>query len=74
MDSGIGMKKRMAQMAAAKKKAAAKEQKESMLSIGDCDIGASPQMQKGAIFSKRDGGGGKSSPIYQAMAYKLGRR
>ena len=73
MDSGIGMKKRMAQLAAAKKKQT-QQKKEVNLGINDCDIGASPQMQKGAIFNKKDGGGGKSSPLHQASKWSYGKR
>ena len=52
MDSGVGMKKRMAQLAAAKKKNAA-QKKEINLGINDCDLGASPQMSKGVLFGKK---------------------
>ena len=80
MDSGIGMKKkRLAAMAAAQKKA--KEQQEAnnkpggIMGISDCDIGASPQMSKGAIFSKKQNqGGGKSSPLAVAVQFKLGKK
>ena len=87
MDSAVGMKKkRLAALQAnnkAKEKEAAAQKKEKakapgggmgMFSIADCDLGASPQMSKGAIYNKKQGGGGKESPLYQAAQYKLGRR
>ena len=40
----------------------------------DCDIGASPQMAKGSVYSKKHGGGGKMSPIVHADRFKLGRK
>ena len=33
------------------------------MGIADCDLGASPQMSKGAIYNKKTGGGMKESPI-----------
>ena len=76
-------KKRLAALQASKKQKALAAQQEppkktgGFLGIADCDLGASPQMSKGAIYSKKDGGGGKESPLYQAaqQKYKLiGRR
>ena len=75
MDSGIGMKKkRFAAMQAAQKKKAAEQKPGMSLGIADCDIGASPQMSKGAIYSKKFGGGAKSSPLQVAVQFKLGRK
>ena len=71
MDSNIGVKKRMQALKAATK---AKEDKEVKLGIGECEMGASPQMSKGAIWSRNMGGGGKTSPIVQAVHFKLGKR
>ena len=63
VDSGIDMKKRR-RMAALQKN---KEEKAassgfSGMSINQADIGASPQMQKGGIFSKKSGGA-HNSPL-----------
>ena len=59
MDAGIGMKKRMAQMKAAKARVAKAEETAKpsggMMSIGNCDIGASPEMSKGSMFAKKFG-------------------
>ena len=44
------------------------------IGIEEADIGASPQMSKGSIYTKGNGGGGKMSPLHQADKYKLGRR
>ena len=78
MDSGIGMKKRMHQMAekakAETKQPAATKQGGGVLGIADCDLGASPVMTKGAIFNKKDGGGGKSSPLFQARQFYQGKK
>ena len=66
MDSGIGMKKkRLAAMKDASKKAQqTKPAATSILGIADCDLGASPQMSKGAIYNKKSKEGGmRSSPL-----------
>lgn len=49
--------------------------KASILGVADCDIGASPQIMKGSVFSKKNGGGGMvTSPIVHADRWKLGKR
>ena len=73
IDSGIGKKKRMQALKAAQAKEAG-QKKEVSLGIGECDIGASPQMNKGAIFKKNVGGGGTSCPLAQAAHWRLGKR
>jgi hypothetical protein len=54
----------------------AEPEKKGGFSIGgqDCDIGMSPQVMKGSVFSKKKGGGGLTSPIVHADKFKLGRR
>ena len=77
MDSAVDMKKRRRLQALASKANEKKEEKKEagILGVADCDIGASPVMAKGSVFSKKTGGvGGKMSPIVRAEKFKLGRR
>lgn len=68
-------KKRLAAALAAKKQVKAPEVKSGgFMNVVESDLGASPQMSKGAIYQKNQGGGGKWSPLHQATQYKLGRR
>mmetsp|Transcript_4630 Transcript_4630/g.7853 ORF Transcript_4630/g.7853 Transcript_4630/m.7853 type:complete len:84 (+) Transcript_4630:271-522(+) len=76
-DSAVDMKKRkrLAALQNQSKQAAAKKEQEKQATVGilgvaDCDIGASPQITKGSVFSK----GGKMSPIVRADRFKLGKR
>ena len=55
----VGMKKKMRLAALQKDQEKAKEVKTSILGVSDCDIGLSPQMQKGSILKQ----GGKMSPL-----------
>ena len=59
-------------MAAEKQAQQAKQEPAGFLTPADCDIGASPQMAKGSVYSKRHGGGGKHSPIVHADRFKVG--
>ena len=60
-DNNIGMKKRMNAMKAAKE---AKEAEPKVaMSMGECDLGMSPEMSRGAIWRKKQGGGGTTSPL-----------
>ena len=64
--------------AAAQAQAAAKQDTEPKggfkLAGNDCDLGMSPQVMKGSVFSKKKGGGGLTSPIVHADKFKLGKR
>ena len=71
MDSNIGVKKRMQALKAANK---TKQEKEVKLGVGECELGASPLMNNGAIWNRMQGGGGKTSPIVHAVNWKLGKR
>lgn len=84
MDSAVDMKKRkrLAQLKA--KAAAAQDSVEatgpsttapasSILGMGECDLGASPQISKGSVFTKKQNGM-MTSPIQHAAKFKLGRR
>ena len=69
MDTMVGIKKkRFAALQKNKKtKEAQKEQKPMggfNIGIEEADIGASPQMSKGSIYTKGNGGGGKMSPLH----------
>ena len=71
-------KKRRLAMLAGENKAKKEAEKATagggFLTPADCDIGASPQMAKGSVYSKKHGGGGKMSPIAHADRFKLGRK
>ena len=78
-DSAVDMKKkrRLAMLAGEKQAAANKEAEKAtggFMTPADCDIGASPVMSKGSIYSKKHGGGGKMSPIMHADRFKVGRK
>lgn len=45
----------------------------SILGMGECDLGASPQISKGSVFTKKQNGM-MTSPIQHAAKFKLGRR
>ena len=77
MDSGIATKKRKRLQALQQAKEKKEESKQGGISlgIGECDIGASPQMAKGSIYSKKtNAGGGKMSPLIHANKFNLGAR
>ena len=88
MDSGIDMKKRKRLAALAKQgqqqnqgaqqtKKEPEAENKAGFKIGgqDCDLGMSPQVMKGGVFSrKKVAGGGMTSPIAHAERFKLGRR
>ena len=76
VDSGIDMKKRRRMAQLGKEKEAAKKKPASGfagMSITQADIGASPQMQKGGIFTKKEQGA-HNSPLAHADKWKLGKR
>ena len=66
-------KKRLA-MLAQQEKQAQKPAEKKFLTPADCDVGASPQISKGNVYSKKHGGGGKMSPLVHADKFKLGVR
>lgn len=84
MDSAVDMKKRK-RLAQLKAKAAAAQETpveatgpattaaSSILGMGECDLGASPQISKGSVFTKKQNGM-MTSPIQHAAKFKLGRR
>jgi len=84
MDSAVDMKKRK-RLAQLKAKAAAEKAPaettapettataSSILGMADCDLGASPQISKGSVFTKKQNGM-MTSPIQHAAQFKLGRR
>ena len=43
------------------------------MNVNDAELGASPQMSKGGVFTKRMGGG-KMSPLQHSDKFKLGKR
>ena len=43
------------------------------MTMNDAELGASPQLSKGGVFTKRMGGG-KMSPLQHSDKFKLGRR
>ena len=54
MDSAVGMKKkRLAAMQAKKKQEAEQKKVAGLFSVAEADFGASPQMSKGSIYSKK---------------------
>ena len=88
MDSAVDMKKRK-RLAQLKAKAAVAQLEtgapefvtpaataapaSSILGMADCDLGASPQISKGSVFTKKQNGM-MTSPIQHAAKFKLGRR
>ena len=89
MDSAVDMKKRRRlqalqkqsqqnnQAEAAQKAAETQDtepKKGFSIAQADCDLGMSPQIMKGSVFSKKKGGGGLTSPIVHADKFKLGKR
>ena len=72
MDSGIDKKKRRLAALKNQKETDKAQESKSILGVADCDIGASPVMNKRSILNK----GEKWSPIRQHVSIreKLGKR
>jgi|APGre2960657423_1045063.scaffolds.fasta_scaffold314758_1 hypothetical protein len=75
VDSAVDMKKKKRLAALNQKKKAEEIKPVGGFGVVDCDLGASPQILKGSVFSKKNGGGGGTfSPIAHADKFKLGKR
>ena len=68
IDSMMASKKKRRLAAIAKKEG----EKGLNMGINDCDLGASPQMNKGSLIGKKNGG--RMSPLMSANKFQMGKK